>query len=409
MLQNTDHESGIHYSSDSHDGTHSRNTHAKLIIALPPITHTFGHIDCPACEETRKEAMGFDPDSLRSMSFELAGQKWIEVKRRYLKPRTAYLNSRHLVHLNKFFGEIVVDKIHLGHLRQYQERRAINACKHGISEGKGCTETECTQALWTKKCGPSIINHELSVVQQILKHAGVWERFGDLYQALRTPSWRPPKTMSDEEEIRLFTIASRNPDWALAYWVASISNNTTATGTELRNMLIEHVQLDGKIPIIKITGEHLKNDIARPRVIALNDTAVKMFRLCLERAAKLGSGKPEHYVFPFRINRAKWDPLRAASESWLRRSFAALREAADLPWLTPHCLRHQCITLMYEMELDDETIRHTSGHTSMRMSRWYSHNRRKKQKAALDSIDPSRRFGPQSATSDHYGQKRCTR
>lgn len=357
------------------------------------LKHTFGHIDCPACELTRDNIMGFDPDSLAALPFSEASQKWLETRRRYLRTRTAYGYQRHIDHLARFFGPLPLRKIHLGHLRQYQTYRQINACAHGKPKGTSC-DHGCVRGLWDKKAGPSLINHEISNLQSILKRAGRWEAMEEHYEALPLPAWRPPKTMTDEEEMRLFAIASSREEWELAYFVANISRNTTATGTELRNLQMKHLLLDAKIPSVLIPDHAVKNQY-RARVIALNSTGQNAFRWCVERARRLGSAGPDHYLFPFRVHRGLWDPTRPASSSWLRRSWSELREAAGLPWLTPHCLRHQCITLMYEMGVDEQTIMHTAGHQSPRMSRYYSHNRRSVQKSALDLIDPANRFGPE--------------
>ena len=369
------------------------------------IKHTFGHVDCPACDGLRDRIMGHDPDALRTLLFTEAALKWHYMKSKYLKPRTAYQDERHIANLSQFFGKMLLKNIHLGHIREYQEWRGRNACLHGVGKGSGC-EHGCTEGLWTRPCGASLINHELSALQQILKHAGLWEKFGDFYRPLKEPSWRPPKVMTDEEEIRLLKIAERHPEWELAFIVANISLNTSATGTELRNLRFRDLDLESRVPSVAIIGDHLKRDV-RTRIITLNDSAQAMFRRAVSRARALGSFHPDHFIFPFRESTNHWNPTKPASASWLRKQWDGMREAVGLPWLTPHCLRHQCITLMYEAGVDDETIRHTAGHHSQRMSRWYSHNRKHKQMNALDMIDPTKRFGPQSEKASESRWKRA--
>jgi len=100
---------------------------------------------------------------------------------------------------------------------------------------------------------------------------------------------------------------------------------------------------------------------------------------------------PEHYLFPKRVTRNLWNPYQPASTSWLRTSFNALREAADLPWLTPHCLRHCAITKMLENGAPIEVVKTISGHISDQMVRHYSHTRFAASLDALNKIDSFRK------------------
>lgn len=108
---------------------------------------------------------------------------------------------------------------------------------------------------------------------------------------------------------------------------------------------------------------------------------------CVARARSLGSFLPEHYLFPKRVTRNLWDPYKPASTSWLRTSFKALREAADLPWLTPHCLRHQSVTKLLELGVAPEVVKSISGHISDQMMRHYCHTRFSASLDALNKID----------------------
>lgn len=346
----------------------------------PPIAlnHTFGHIDCPACEATRNDTLGHDSDSLSQLKFSSAAAKWLETRKPYLKPDTYNLYDHHISQLTKFFGELTIQKIHLGHLREYQSARVGN-----------------TGSLWKKPAGPSLINHELCVVQQILKRAGMWKKFGIHYEPLPLPAFQPNKVMTDIEEDRLYDIASRSPEFSLAYWVAVITANTTAAGCELRHLRHQDISLNVSPPRICVRADMAKNGY-RGRVISLNSTAHEMMMKCVERAHKLGSHLPEHYIFPARVCRGKFDPKKPASESWLKKQFAAMREAAGLPWLKPHYMRHQAITRMLEMGIAEETVRSVAGHVSAQMMRHYSHTRIAIQSVELDKIDPRHRRKPTS-------------
>src|SRR6185312_6715980 len=319
--------------------------------------HTLNHLNCPVCDATEKTTLGHDPDSLLNLKFSSAAALWLTTRKLYLKERTFYMYGHHIHTLNKFFGALEVQKIHLGHLRQYQLSRMANS-----------------GAMWEKRAGPSVINHELSVMQQILKRAGRWKFFAHHYEPLRLPAFTPRKVMTDREEDRLFEIGASDPEFHLPLMVAYLSVYTTACGSELRNVKLEHVSLDTVPPRLLIATETAKNGY-RGRVIPLNETAAKAMRECIERAHSLGSILPHQYLFPMRITTGYWNPDKPASPAWLAKRWKGMREAAALPWLTPHCLRHQAITRMLEFGTPPETVRNIAGHVSETMMRHYAHSR----------------------------------
>lgn len=75
---------------------------------------------------------------------------------------------------------------------------------------------------------------------------------------------------------------------------------------------------------------------------------------------------------------------------------AEVAKAAGLPWLTPHCLRHQHITLSVENKEPIALIKKRVGHGGMsqEMTEYYTHARRGTQRKFVDALDPSVRFGP---------------
>ena len=345
------------------------------------IQHTLDGLFDPSSEALRDAILSNDPDQLLSANFSSAAEKWLGTRERYLDPKTVPLYKHHLSQLCKYFGRFTIQDIHLGHLREYQTARLANSW---LPPGG------VRMSPWTKRAGPSLINHELCLVQQILKRAGAWKKFGHHYEALPLPRWQPNKVMTDDEEDRLFDIASRNPEFELAYWVAMLTSNTTAAGSELRNMRHKDVSLNMVPPRICVRADTAKNGY-RGRVIALNQTAAEMMKKCVERSYALGSYLPDQYIFPSRICRGLWNPEKPTSESWLKRQFKMMREAAGLPWLKPHYLRHQAITRMLELGVPEETVRATAGHVSAQMMRHYAHTRIAMQSAELDKIDPRHR------------------
>jgi hypothetical protein len=144
---------------------------------------------------------------------------------------------------------------------------------------------------------------------------------------------------------------------------------------------LKDVDLDLAKPVINIQAEGAKNT-GRVRSIPLNEEASKAATLAVERAKKLGSVAPDHYLFPFRIHRALYDPTRHQTSfkgAWLR-----MNEAAELPGLRMYDLRHHCITsLLEDPRVSEETVQAIAGHVSRRMMKHYSHIRSAAKRAAV--------------------------
>src|SRR6185437_9976154 len=85
--------------------------------------------------------------------------------------------------------------------------------------------------------------------------------------------------------------------------------------------------------------------------------------------------------------RNKYDPKRPAGKTFLRKSWAKLREVTDHPELRPHDLRHNCITRMLEEGVNPETVRSIAGHVRPEMTEYYSHQRKRVKHAAVQKID----------------------
>lgn len=342
--------------------------------------HTLDHTDCPPCIAAWGHALRNDPDSLLNLPFSSAATKWLATRKPYLKERSFYMAGHHIEQLKKFFGAIVIDKMHIGHVRQYQIERMAN-----------------TGQRWKRPAGASLIKHELCIVQQILKRAGVWKkRFSDDYEKIPMPSTKPKRVMSEEEKKRLFRVASNNPDWAMGYSVAMITYLTSAAGTELRHLKFQDLFLDNPYPTFLIPAEYCKND-NRGRRIFVNETCMQMFRIAIDLANKKGSSRPEHFLFPKRVVRGLYDPWKPCSTSWLRNQFHDMTEAADLRWVTPHCLRHQCITELFEQGHSLADIQSITGQLSPQSVKIYCHNRIERQRSILVGHDPLNKKPVQSA------------
>ena len=130
-----------------------------------------------------------------------------------------------------------------------------------------------------------------------------------------------------------------------------------------------------------------KNETSH-RVIPLNASAIEAAARMFERADLLGHTEPEHYLWPA----CQWgrydatNPMLKWDTAW-----RALRDAAKLPGLRFHDLRHTVITELAEMGVADHVLESISGHLSRRMLEHYSHIRIDAKRQALDALDAARR------------------
>ena len=71
-------------------------------------------------------------------------------------------------------------------------------------------------------------------------------------------------------------------------------------------------------------------------------------------------------------------------------AWRAVRDAAKLPGLRFHDLRHTAITELAEMGVPDSVLKSIAGHITQRMLDHYSHIRMNAKRQALDGLDAFR-------------------
>jgi integrase len=302
----------------------------------------------------------------RTLPFEQAATHWLEIKKMHSKkPRTIEMYEWYVRNLKKMFAGVLLSQIHIDHFLEYQRKRRMEA-------------------------GASCVNHELNTLAQILKSAYLWDLIEKHYKPLPLPNWTPPKVLTAEEEERFFRVVAGNPDWSVAYWAVSLTNNTSAMGIELRHLQMKHVFLEHEPPTIHIPDTKVKNEF-RARVVPLNEVAAKQVRRIVERAKRLGAWHSDHYIFPYRLKRGSYDVSKPASPYFIRSAFRTMRKKTGLEWLQPRNFRNQIITKLFESGAPDETIMSIAGHQSIKMSRYYSRIRITAKAKALNAICPGNR------------------
>lgn len=326
-------------------------------------------------ESARIHVMQVAPEQLRTKSLSDALDIWwTNVKEPSVKkPRTKEAYLLYMRHLKRKLGPLILCEINVGHVLEYQRER------HKV-----------------EKASSWFTNHETNTLSQVMRYADLWDRIEKYFKQLPPPDWTPPKVLTHEEEEFFFKVAASNPEWEVAYSALSLTNNTSAVGCELINLQKKHVIIstDPKVPsVLHVPDGKVKNEF-RARVIPLNETALKQILRLLERAEKLARVQgftqlyEEHYILPRGIARNRFDVTRPASRYFIYNHFYKMRKLTGFEWLCPRNFRNQIITKLFERGTPDETITSIAGHSSIKMSRYYSRIRVAAKFEALSALAP---------------------
>lgn len=302
------------------------------------------------------------------MPFGKAAELWLLTHSKDISEETYRDYIKWTRMLERHFGALTLQQIHIGHIESYQNERL----KGTIGGAK------------KRPAGPVCINHECSVLTQILKRAGLWAALESHYRPLKKKPSTRGVALTEEQEERLLRVASSNPMWRVAYWCSVLSINTTAGPKEIRYLRIADVMLDDSPPTIHVRQAKTKT---RDRRIPLNQEAQWAVRNLLARAMELGAQRPDHFLLPHRAENGETgaDPTRPMY-SW-RTAWEKLREAAGLPTLRVYDLRHTVITKLLENEdVSERTVIELAGHVSKRMLDQYSHIRMRAKLGAVDAL-----------------------
>jgi integrase len=287
-------------------------------------------------------------------------------RKRYLRLRSIEAYTYHFRMLMSFFNpDRALSTFHEGDLRDYQHWRSVPGQR--------------------KAAGPSLINHEIGALAQVLNLAGLWLPISKYYERLPENNSSHPKVLTATEEDRFFRVAASKPRWRMAYNSARVTANSTISGCELRTLRLINLQLEQIPP--KVTLSEMAKNKHRIRSVPLNETALAAIRELLVLAQKRGSTDPSHYLFAFRRKNGTYVPEKPASPYFIRTSFRAIGRSCGLRWVTPTTFRHQAITKLLEAGAPDDTVRAIAGHGSQRTLSYYSHIRIEAKKAALDRLE----------------------
>ena len=307
-----------------------------------------------------------DSAELKDMPFPQAAEVWLATKTPYISTKTFHEYELNIRTLSNFFPSIKLKEIGADQIRAFQKYRG-------------------------EQCGPFSVNHECSVLQQMLKRVGLWHFVSHHYEPLPLPKESVGRVLTAEERIKLFEAAQSDPNLEAALLFAMLAVNTSGGPKEISTLRLRDVDLENRI--ISIQSEGAKN-AERVRPIPLNLEAYIAAKRATGRAHALGSIKPEHYLFPFRIrggNRhcATYDPAR--HQTTFKTAWKRILTKADIEGrFRMYDLRHTAITIMLEdPNVSEETVEAIAGHVSRRMKKVYSHVRMAKRRLAVSALDGS--------------------
>ena len=310
--------------------------------------------------EIREERLNQVAECLRlaKMPLDDAIKLWLDSRRPFIAESTVQGYQFHIAAVLKFFGNVRLEKLANPDLiRAFQVERM-------------------------KTVGPAIVNKECSVIQQLLKRIRKWHDVKPFYEPLPLPSESPGRALTAEEERRLFAAGACKPDWQVAYWAAMLSVNTAAGPAEIVGLRLQDVFVDDAETARIFIHEHAKNKY-RVREVPLNTDSRNAVKALLEIARSKGAGRPEHYLFPYRISKGEYDPTRHGD--WPRSAWREMTAAAGVR-IRPYDLRHTGLTKLAEKN-PEQVVLKIAGHVSPHMLRKvYAHVRLPALRAAVNSI-----------------------
>ena len=332
---------------------------------------------CPAgsSRATTKwqEALQLEKDLIRAategkLGAHSAPMKLFDACDKFLVAKEATANTKRAVEFDRERLEVV--KRHLGDIK-------LSAISRELIEG-----FQAKRRL--EGASNRTVNMDVGALRRVLKRFKHWHRLEDDVKMLTESGGAPVgRVLTTEEQDRLFEVAKANAEWQHVYCAAVLAANTSMRGVEIKHIRRKDVDLDANALHIRKS----KNEGSK-RVLPLNDDARSAVKTMIERADQLGHADPEHYLW-CASQHHKLDPTKPAGK-W-DTAWRALRDAAGLPRLRFHDLRHTVVTRLLEAGEPDHVVESITGHLSRRMLEHYSHIRLSAKKAALDRLQQARK------------------
>jgi integrase len=320
-----------------------------------------------------QEAIQLEKDLIRAamegkLGAHSAPTRFFDACEKYLVAKEATANTKRAVEFDRERLEVV--KRHLGDIK-------LSSISRELIEG-----FQAKRRL--EGASNRTVNMDVGVLRRVLKRFKHWHRLEDDVKMLTESGGAPiGRVLTDEEQDRLFKMAESNGEWQHVYCAAVLAANTSMRGVGIKHLRRKDVDLEERALHIRTS----KNEGSK-RVLPLNDGALAAVMTMIERADRLGYTDPNHYLW-CASQHHKFDPSKPAAK-W-DGAWRALRDAAGLPGLRFHDLRHTVVTRLLEAGEPDHVVESITGHLSRRMLEHYSHIRLAAKKAALDRLHRPRK------------------
>lgn len=313
-----------------------------------------------------------------AMTFREAGEKWLEArtfgkirsKVRYCAPKTLKFYTGVITILSRFFAELALSEIHLGHIEAYRLERSDSAIGNTIRQ-------------------------EEHVLISILKRAGVWTpQMDEDYVPIQYEERDIPKALSPAEQDYWLETSRSKPRWQIVHWYSLVAFRTTAGGCEMRGLKLQDVNLYQQI--VTIQSRHAKNKF-RIRSVPLPPDALWAIERLMERAKSCGSVLPHHYLFPFQYSHGGktgdvYEPEKPMSEWGIHTLWLEVQQETGLPWFTQKHTRHTGITRFAEAGVPIAVIQDLAGHMSAKMTKHYTQISNQARQKAIMAVYEGRMY-----------------
>lgn len=358
--------------------------------------HTVDHVDCPACELSKNEALHvicaetcFTEAATVWMNFCTLPSNVGTVSGRYIKGNTEVSYRQYCDSLELFFGRMPIGKIHHGNIREYQRARLSG--EEPFIRRRRPHEPPAPSPVKPKK-----VNQELSILRRIMREGNVWtSELENAYKRMKLieEDSDQQRALEPEEQDLWITKAASKERWQVVHWYSLLAIGATMSTNELRYLRIGDVSLRHQTAAVADKGVKCRG---RKRVIPLL-TADELWAAekLLERAAECGARSPQHYVFPWRNKRYEWDPAKPMSTSGIKREWQEVREATGLLWFRQYDLRHTGGTRLAESGWRPAQIKARMGHVTDAMNEHYTHISEAAQRREHERVS-TLRFAPRA-------------
>jgi integrase len=350
---------------------------AGAAAAVRPVQIPLLEFDAPQERTAEEKTSGENPGMQTTadwiaLPLEEAMMGWLETRVDHVSEKTHHEYKLNIKTLTRFYTKEAD--------RHHQARK--------LSQFQSPAQLEAYQKWRIKQCGAPAINHELGVLQQILRRIGVWEdKFEKYYQPLPLPNRRRGRSIEEAEREQLWGIMHSNHDWDALRLFLTIMINSTASPSETMRLKLGDVILKNRYFEVGNSGAKNRD---RVRNIPFNDESETAFREAIGRAKILGAHEPWHYLFPKRISGNHYDPMKHQTTfrtAWDKVKAVAIKQGMAIARLRMEDMRHSAGSRLWaNPQVAASTAQNLMGHGSEQMKKYYDHVRADDERKAIESL-----------------------